>query len=456
LLFGALPAWLLTYLVHSTLFFLLVHGLEKFGLPLSLRLREASWRVVIFGALASSLAQTLWASEPWMGRHAFEVPVAAAPSESSPPESSSAGDFAAQTSVPAPRSEARTARAPRPPREKLSAAPSAPPTPSRRGLLLASLKQLPWKAVTLLALVLFVVLGLPRIRLRAWLGRREPLLEGPARRELEALATGKPPRLTVSERLLGPVTLGMLRPEICLPRRALEGLDPGLLRAMLAHELAHLARRDPLWFALCDAARRLLWFQPLIRRAQTRLVEIAELSCDQWAARRTGDPLALASCLAEVAGWLHGEGRSSSLACAMARPGSGLETRVRRLLAIHANSPRRESRRTTAWLAALVATLGATASLPALALRAPTRLAPIEVRPDPLQSAGEELRSSLRLLRERINDLHAMPLTTTESERLRELEARASELHLRCTALETALETATRTGTVPAPPEETR
>jgi hypothetical protein len=145
-----------------------------------------------------------------------------------------------------------------------------------------------------------------------------------------------------------------------------------------------------------------------------------------------------------------------ALACAMARPGSGLETRVRRLLDIHASSPRRDSRRTTAWLAALVATFGATASLPALALRAPTRLPPIEVRSDPLQSAGEELRSSLRLLRERIDDLHAMPLTTTESERLRELEARASELHLRCTALETALETATRTGTVPAPPEETR
>ena len=39
---------------------------------------------------------------------------------------------------------------------------------------------------------------------------------------------------------------------------------------MLAHELAHLARRDPLWLAFASVVERVFWIQPLNRIARRR------------------------------------------------------------------------------------------------------------------------------------------------------------------------------------------
>ena len=45
------------------------------------------------------------------------------------------------------------------------------------------------------------------------------------------------------------------------------------------------------------------FFQPLNWVARRRLREISEMLSDEWAVARTGRPLSLAGCLAEVAGW---------------------------------------------------------------------------------------------------------------------------------------------------------
>ncbi len=104
--------------------------------------------------------------------------------------------------------------------------------------------------------------------------------------------------------------------------------------AMLAHEVAHLARRDPQWRIATRAAAGLLP-TPLSSLALRRLDDLAELQCDTWAAHVTGDPRALAECLAECLA--HGRGRSTPVfAVPMAAAQSPLVERVRRLLEEHA------------------------------------------------------------------------------------------------------------------------
>ena len=88
-----------------------------------------------------------------------------------------------------------------------------------------------------------------------------------------------------------------------MPPRAFAGLTDEQQEGMLAHELAHLARRDPFWLVLGQAIACVLFFQPLNWVARRRLREISEMLSDEWAVARTGRPLSLAGCLAEVAGW---------------------------------------------------------------------------------------------------------------------------------------------------------
>src|SRR5690606_4356479 len=110
--------------------------------------------------------------------------------------------------------------------------------------------------------------------------------------------------LSTSDEVGVPIAFGLLRGEICLPSRAVNDLSCAYQRTMLAHELAHLRRRDPLWRLALTALQSALFFQPLVRVAGRKLIECSELACDEWAARETREPLALAGCITEVARWM--------------------------------------------------------------------------------------------------------------------------------------------------------
>jgi beta-lactamase regulating signal transducer with metallopeptidase domain len=182
-------------------------------------------------------------------------------------------------------------------------------------------------------------------RLRRVLADRRPIEAGPASTMLARLAAGTLPRvrLSASTRVDVPIAVGVLRPEIVVPERALYQLEPAELETMLAHELAHLVRRDPAWRLITGFMHRVLFLQPLNRVAAVHLESASEVLCDDWAVERTDRPLALARCLTEVAGWV-----ASPLGAsvpAMARRGSGLGRRVRRLVAADDDpSPRRRDR----------------------------------------------------------------------------------------------------------------
>jgi len=213
------------------------------------------------------------------------------------------------------------------------------------------------------ALVALARLGRDRRRLTRALAARRPLRDATWAADLREFSghagLARAPRLSVAEGLSSPLALAS--GEVVVPARALRELARDEQRALLAHELAHLVRRDPHWLAALGVVERVFWFQPLLRAASRRASAAAELCCDEAAARWTGAGLALARCLERVAGWI-GARAPERVAVAMAARGSALVERVERLL---------EPRRARAFEGALCATL-ALGLLAALACSGPT------------------------------------------------------------------------------------
>src|SRR5437879_8786015 len=128
-----------------------------------------------------------------------------------------------------------------------------------------------------------------------------------------------------------PAAFGINRWTIVLPERAVKELPEDELRALLAHELAHLVRGDSIWLCISRVICSCLAFQPLNHLARREWQRAAEILCDHWAVGRTGTPLALARCLTVVAGWRLSGRASAALLAATGRK-SGLADRIERLV----------------------------------------------------------------------------------------------------------------------------
>jgi beta-lactamase regulating signal transducer with metallopeptidase domain len=168
----------------------------------------------------------------------------------------------------------------------------------------------------------------------------------PAGRLVETLAAAMGLRRTVkvstSKAIAVPFATGIRQPEICCPERV-HDLAVEHKRGLFAHELAHLARRDPAWQLVYRIAEALLVLQPLNRLVRRRLEEIAEHLTDERAAASTGDRLGLARCLVVVAHW--GHAGSIGLPATALASGPRLDRRVRRL--ISGNTDRQVNSRLT-------------------------------------------------------------------------------------------------------------
>ena len=184
---------------------------------------------------------------------------------------------------------------------------------------------------------------------RAWClgvrhaGRRRVIRRGPAPVLLQEILGPAADRVTLSCSRTLRVPVAFAR-EICVPVRALRELPHDELRALLAHEAAHVVRRDTAWLAIAAAVRALGWWQPLNLVAAARLRLAMELCCDERAAAQPHERAALARCLITVAEWSVEEYPGFA---AMASRGSALRRRLETLLD---DAPRRHRRRGP-WLA---------------------------------------------------------------------------------------------------------
>ncbi|HVT37681.1 MAG TPA: M56 family metallopeptidase [Gemmatimonadaceae bacterium] len=176
---------------------------------------------------------------------------------------------------------------------------------------------------------------------------------------------GRRVRFSVAAGIQSPVALGSA--EICLPTAVMREFDAEHRRCLIAHEAAHLQRRDPLWLCATELIAALTAFQPLAPVVQRALRWDCELICDEAAVRDTRDRATLIAALALLAVPFDPRARFSGLASAY--DGSPLAARAQRIARLTPET-NRATRRHVAFAAAVALTLGLCA-LPAVVAAVP-------------------------------------------------------------------------------------
>lgn len=98
----------------------------------------------------------------------------------------------------------------------------------------------------------------------------------------------------------GAFTVGARRPVVALDPRLLDTLDDGELEGLVAHELAHIRRRDALLGLVVGTVRDVAFFLPPLHLAARWLRREQEESADTLATGHTHRPAALASGILKV------------------------------------------------------------------------------------------------------------------------------------------------------------
>lgn len=349
-------AWLLTYLLHSTILLGAVLVISRCMNGRKLAVQESLFRAALVGGILTATLQLGFDIAPVTGALALEPgpPLQALDSVSLAPDHEPGA-------LPVPGH-------------------ASPPVDTWVIMLLSA-----WVAGSMLALlgVLRSVLDLRRLMLTRCFR--------PAGRLVETLASAmglrSPVRLSTSKAVAVPFATGIRQPEICCPERVSE-LAREHQTGLFAHEMAHLARRDPAWQLVYRIGEAFFILQPLNRLVRRRLEEIAEHLTDERAAACTGDRIGLARCLVVVAHWGHSS--SIGLPATAFAAGPRLDHRVRRL--ISGTTDRPVSRGWTvpigiALLTAMVVTLPAVATSPARAGASMSSL--LAVASGSLSSGGE-------------------------------------------------------------------
>ena len=304
-------SWMLTYLLHSTLLLGGAWLAWKLLPSEALAVKETLWRTALLGGIVTASLQAGLAVEPGLGSWRLGV--------AEPDAVGSQVAVASSTAEAVPVGDATPA-----PRQTTSALPSI--DPSRYGLVPAAggstgfldedtaagtavLAAWGRRGLTVWAIGAFAMVGWLAVSCLVLAGRlvgRWAIADGRLHAILIRLRTTTRMTdvvLSASARIGSPMAFGWRRREICLPERVVSEMAAEQQELILAHELAHHARRDPVWLLAGRLIECVLFFQPLNRVACRRLQEIAEYRCDDWAVERTGRPITLARCLADVAEW---------------------------------------------------------------------------------------------------------------------------------------------------------
>ena len=232
---------------------------------------------------------------------------------------------------------------------------------------------LSWQALAfgLWSLGTFAVLaalGIALLRVR-WQGRRaRPIADaawtGLLRQVRAELGVRRPVALVAGGDRAMPMTWGWRRPVVLLPAEAEAWPEPRR-RAVLLHELAHVARHDYPAQLAAEAVRALYWFNPLVWMAARKLRIESEHACDDQVLAAGARASDYAGDLLDIARSLRALRAAAPAGLTMARP-SQLAGRL--LAVLDSRRDRRGvSRRLAlpAWLAAVCVVLPLAALAPA-------------------------------------------------------------------------------------------
>ncbi len=142
---------------------------------------------------------------------------------------------------------------------------------------------------------------------------------------------GRLPEVRESREVRVPFTYGVSAPVIVLPDDWREWSDPKRL-AVLAHETAHVARRDWLAGRVAAVNRAVNWWNPAAWWLERHVAELAEEAVDEAALAAVGDVKHYASAVVDFAIAMQGKRLGAMEATAMARS-TKVGRRVERILA---------------------------------------------------------------------------------------------------------------------------
>jgi bla regulator protein BlaR1 len=138
-----------------------------------------------------------------------------------------------------------------------------------------------------------------------------------------------PADVRVTDADIEPAVARVIRPVVLLPAALPGKLAPSQLSAVIAHERAHIARRDNLFSHLQCLVESLFWFYPLVWWIGRRQVDERERACDEQVLDEGHDEAAYAEGILAVC--RHSFAANQSLATASALSGD-LSLRIRIIL----------------------------------------------------------------------------------------------------------------------------
>lgn len=142
-----------------------------------------------------------------------------------------------------------------------------------------------------------------------------------------ALDIARAVAVRLSDEVIAPCTARLLRPVIWLPLSLLTRVPVEQFEALLAHELAHIARKDWLWNGVQCVIECVLFFHPAVWWLGRRIRQEREHACDDLAVAACGDAVALAEALSALA-----RDRLGVPRLVLAANGGSLLQRIARLL----------------------------------------------------------------------------------------------------------------------------
>lgn len=187
----------------------------------------------------------------------------------------------------------------------------------------------PWDwAMTALCAIWFV--GFAAIvvtRFRMW-RRLQGFLTASTSVEIRAVAIPESIEVRAVGGLMEPGVIGWLRPVLLFPSDIASRLSPQELKAIVAHEMAHIRRRDNLMSAIHMIVEALFWFHPLVWWIGARLIDERERACDEEVLRSGNEPIVYAEGMLKVCKTY----LASPLRCVSGVTGSSLKKRLRIIL----------------------------------------------------------------------------------------------------------------------------
>ena len=192
------------------------------------------------------------------------------------------------------------------------------------------------------------------VGLYRWRHHLEPLPERLAQRIAslsEGLGMRGFPGVFISPTVLQAMAVGYLRPMVLLPAAMITQMQPEMLEAVIAHELAHIRRLD-LWVNLAQrVTETLLFYHPAVWWLSNCLRSERELCCDELAVKATGERITYAVTLESV-GRSRFMAKQPILATCLGQDNKPTLSRVRHILGLTPTQ-----RNCPFWLAGVIAVL---------------------------------------------------------------------------------------------------